>query len=146
MKASRVVLIALLVAGIGGCSIMEKTPPQVDVVGNWSGKSHDGSSATMIFHKEKSVSISITVEDYDIYMVGKYEVDYTTDPVTVDLRDLDLSEFGMVLYCQGIVAFPEPRRMIFYGQLGESSGATSPTEFNPNPSQMGELYLELTKD
>ncbi len=146
MKALRVILIAWLFAVIAGCGIFGAKKPQIDIVGTWNGKSQDGSPATMIFNEDGTVSIMMTAEGYNLSMAGKYTVDYTTDPIALDLRDIDLSEFGMVLYCPAIVAFPDPNRMTFYGMYVEYDGTARPTAFNTHPSQMGEMYLELTKE
>jgi hypothetical protein len=146
MKARSVVLVAWLIATVAGCGIFGAKKPQIDIVGTWSGKGHDGSPATMIFREDGTVSIMMTVEGYNLSLVGKYTIDYTTEPVALDMRDIDLSEFGMVLYCPAIVAFPDPQRMTLYGMFAEYDGTARPTAFNPRPSQMGEIYLELTKE
>ena len=146
MKARSVVLIVWLIAVIAGCGIFGAKKPQIDIVGTWNGKSHDGSPASMVFQKDGTVYITITVEGYNLSMGGKYTVDYTTEPVALDMRDIDLSEFGMVLYCPSIVAFPDPGRMTLYGMFAEYDGTARPTAFNTRPTQMGEIYLELTKE
>ncbi len=146
MKKYHVILTVLFCVFIAGCSLIgTKTPPK-SVLGTWNGTANDGSPATMVFKDDNTMTLALTIEGYDIYLVGNYEVDYSTDPVAVDLNALELSEFDMTLYCPGIAAFPEPAKMIFYGMMGESSGGQHPTEFNTSPSQMGEFYLDLSKE
>ncbi len=144
MKKQSIVLIALLFILLTGCSMMGMKA-QKSIVGVWTGEGRQGSEVTLTFNEDMTMTMSFDMGDNEFTMNGKYTADLAKSPVTIDLLDIEFPQGDMTISCSAIAEFPAEGKMNIYGLFGQSAEVTRPTEFNRNPSERRQLYLELTK-
>jgi len=138
------VFIAVLLILSTGCSIMKKTA-QESIVGTWTGETAQGTEMTLAFREDMTMIMSGSMDGNDFSLEGKYTADLTKSPATVDLLDMELPQGNMTISCLGIAEFHGPGKMNLYGIFGESGGISRPTEFDRNPSDRRQFYIELKK-
>ena len=134
--------VAMLI--VTSCSMMGMKKAE-SIVGIWTGKGNQGSEVTMTFKEDMTMIMSFNMDNNEFTMNGKYTVDFSQDPVTIDLLDIEFPQGDMTLSCLGIAEFPTEGKMNIYGLFGQSGDINRPTEFNRNPSERQQLYLELMK-
>ena len=144
MKKHYAVVTILLLVQFTGCSLMGNKTNK-SIVGIWTGTGRQGSEVTMTFKEDMTMTMSFSMDGNEFTMNGKYVVDFSQNPVTIDLLDIEFSQGDMSISCLGIVEFPGEGKMNIYGLFGQSGEITRPTEFNRNPSERFQMYIELTK-
>ena len=144
MKKQYVVFTASLLVLFVGCSMMRKEAKK-SIVGTWTGEGRQGSEVTLVFSEDMTMSMLFEMGDNEFTMNGKYTVDLSKHPATIDLLDIEFPQGDMILCCMAIAEFPVEGKMNIYGLFGQSGEVIRPTEFNRNPSERRQLYLELTK-
>ena len=144
MKKHYQVLTVVLLILFAGCSMMGKKVEK-SIVGTWVGEGIQGSEVTYIFNEDMTMTMSFSMDGNEFTMKGKYVVDFSQSPVTIDLLDIEFPQGDMTISCLGIVEFPGEGKMNIYGLFGQSGEVTRPTEFNRNPSERFQMYIELTK-
>ncbi len=144
MKKHYAIITTLLLVMFIGCSIMGMKTKK-SIVGIWTGKGRQDSEVTLTFNEDMTMIMSFNMDNNEFTMNGKYTVDFSQEPVTIDLLDIEFSQGDMTLSCLGIAEFPTEGKMNIYGLFGQSGDINRPTEFNRNPSERRQLYLELTK-
>ena len=115
------------------------------IVGTWVGEGFQGSEVTYTFKEDMTMTTSFVMNGNEFTMKGKYAVDFSQNPVTIDLLDIEFPQGDMSISCLGIVEFPGEGKMNIYGLFGQSGEITRPTEFNRNPSERFQMYIELIK-
>jgi len=144
MKKHYVVVTTLLLVLFIGCSMMGMKKAE-SIVGIWTGKGNQGSEVTMTFKEDMTMNMSFNMNGNEFTMNGKYTTDLSKNPAEIDLLEIEFSQSDMTFGCMAIAEFPTEGKMNIYGLFGQSGEVTRPTEFNRNPSERRQLYLELMK-
>ena len=144
MKKHYAVVITLLLVLFIGCSMMENKTEK-SIVGIWTGKGLQGSEVTLIFKEDMTMTMSFDMGDNEFTMNGKYTADLSKNPAVIDLLDIEFPQGDMTFCCMAIAEFPTEGKMNICGLFGQSGEVIRPTEFNRNPSEREQLYLELMK-
>lgn len=121
----RVYAVSLAVMVVIGCSMMGKQKGP-SLVGEWSGVIPSGSDITMIFKNNMTVDVSISGST-NVEFTGKYSVDYSADPITLDQFDFDDSEWGGIRIL-AIIKFLDKNKMLMCG--APDSESDRPTNFD----------------
>lgn len=151
MKKECAVFLAVLLFLFAGCSILQKERKQ-SVIGTWTGKGivanrgvHRDWDVTLTFGEDSTMTLSYGTGDQKITLGGSYTVDLSKRPARIDITNYGFPKSDTRYCCLAIAEFPEISRMSISGLLGQCGKISRPTEFNRNPSDHRQLYLELTK-
>ena len=85
------------------------------LVGKWTGTLPDSSELMMNFTNDMTVEGSMK-GSMDFEYVAKYSVDFSADPVTLDIFDFDNADFGDIRYL-GIIKFTEKNKLMMRGNI-----------------------------
>ena len=140
-----VVSMALFILCIS-CSILIKKQKQ-SIVGTWTGKSIyvKGADVTLIFFEDMTLTLSHNTGDKKYVLNGNYTANLSKHPALIDIFNLGFSKSDTSYCCLAIAEFPTTNNMNIYGLIGQCGEISRPTEFNRNPSERRQLYLELMK-
>ena len=114
----RVYAVSLVVMVVVGCSMMGKQKGP-SLVGKWSGAIPSGPDIMMIFKNNMTVDVSIS-GSMNVELTGKYSVDYSTDPITLDQFDFDDSQWGDIRFL-AIIKFLDKNKILMCG-IPDSEG------------------------
>ena len=103
MKKHYQVLTVVLLILFAGCSMMGKKAER-NIVGTWVGKGFQGSEVTYIFNEDMTMTMSFNMDGNEFTMNAKYVVDFSQNPVTIDLLDIEFPQGDMTISCLGIVS------------------------------------------
>ena len=112
-----------------GCG--SKTKSQ-SIIGQWNGASSDGRSMTFTFKKDMTVVWSITSSAGTTNLDAKYSIDYTTKPVSLEIRDFKQPEVKKYIFW-GVLKFEDSKHFHLDGAqhvIGES--ASRPKKITSN--------------
>ena len=137
MKKLFVLSIIILIV-MGGCAIMGKKSGQT-LIGTWKGKTPDGSEIVMSFKDDMTMESSLkgTIE---VETTGKYTVDYTAVPITLDifgLKDNQKLMAGVSRYL-AIIRFIDSNKI---QMCGSPEWEGRPTNFDNNIIEMVKEYI-----
>ena len=144
MKNKFVILSVLVLVILTGCSMMGRKG-EISIIGEWSGTNSRGNDMIILFNEDMTLTITVNSGSNTYTLDGKYAVDYSKDPVTVDLMDINIPQANMTLSCLGIAEFPKPDNMVLFGIFGQAGQITRPTEFERDASERRKLYVELKR-
>ena len=146
MKKHYAVVTTLFLVLFIGCSMMGNKKNK-SIVGIWTGKGQQNSEieVTMTFREDMTMTMSFDTGDNEFTMNGKYTTDLSKNPALIDLLDIEFPERDMTFCCMAIAEIPAEGKMNIYGLFGQPGEVIRPTEFNRNPSERREMYLELMK-
>ena len=116
---------------IAGCGSKE-TAKGPSIVGEWNGASADGRSMTFTFKKDMTVVWSITSSAGTTTLDAKYSIDYTTKPVSLEIRDFKQPEVKNYIFW-GVLKFEDSKHFHLDGaqhKIGES--ASRPKKITSN--------------
>ena len=114
-----IVCVAMLLP-IAGCGTKTKSP---SIVGTWTGHSADGQNFTFIFKKDKTMVWAINSTTGSVSYHAKYSIDYTTKPVSFEIRGFDQPEVKNYIFW-GILEFDGSTRFRMDGaqhKIGQSA-------------------------
>ena len=144
MKKYYAVVTTLLLVLFIGCSMM-RNKTNKSIVGKWAGKDRQGSDVTFTFKEDMTLTMSFDMGDNEFTMNGNYTADLSKTPAVIDLLNIEIPERDMTFCCMAIAEFLAEGKMNICGLFGQSGEVTRPVEFNRNPSERQQLYLELKK-
>ena len=127
MKATTLFVSSLILILAVGCSSMGKGGAP-DILGTWGGETR-GASLTLEFKKDMTFTAEV-VGNQVMTINGKYTVDYTANPVTVDLTDFDMTQIPGG-YFLAIVDFTKKKSILWQGNMGyDGNKVERPEAFN----------------
>ena len=146
MKKQCVVLLTALLILFVDCSILRKEQMQ-GIVGTWTGKGIyvKDSDVTLTFSEDMKMILSYDMGDKKYILNGNYTANLSKHPVLIDIINLGFPKSNTFYCCMAIAEFPIINKMNIYGLIGQCGEISRPTEFNRNPTDRHQLYLELTK-
>ncbi|MFC1528557.1 hypothetical protein ACFL5B_01465 [Candidatus Latescibacterota bacterium] len=129
-----------------GCSILRKEQKQ-GIVGTWTGKGIyvKDSDVTMTFSEDMTMTLTYDMGDKIYILNGNYTANLSKNPALIDIFNFGFSKSETSICCMAIAEFPIMNKMNIYGLIGQCGEISRPTEFNRNPSDRHQLYLELMK-
>jgi len=136
MKKPTFILLLLCVV-VNSCSMMG-TQKAESIVGIWSGKSPQGVNITMTFKDDMSMTSHMETAQGDFTIEAKYRIDYTKNPIPVDIYGMNLPQGEGAVYL-GIAEFKDNTTMLFHGAV-KQAGATE-----NRPSAFGDDAVEYKK-
>ena len=105
---------------IAGCGTKTNSP---SIVGTWTGQSTTGQNLTFIFKKDKTVVWAINSTAGSVSFDAKYNIDYKTKPVSLEIRDFKQAEVKDYIFW-GVLEFDGSSRFRLSGaqhKIGESA-------------------------
>jgi len=99
---------------IAGCGSKE-TAKGPSIVGEWNGASSDGRSMTFAFKKDMAVVWTITSSSGTTSLDAKYSIDYTTKPVSLEIRDFKQPEVKKYIFW-GVLKFEDSKHFHLDGE------------------------------
>ncbi len=141
MKKRLFFVIMLCIAFGFGCSMMLKKDTR-SIEGIWTAVHESGANIIIEFKKDKSMSF--TVKEYPEYSFrANYEVDFSTDPISVDFINMEPSgNIGNT--CLAIIQYSSENELKFHGKFGKSGEIERPSKFDEYTT-IPEVYLNLKK-
>ena len=134
MKKQLLLLSLAILIVISGCAIIGKKQPP-SLIGKWTGSWQNNAELMMIFKDDKNVEGSIK-GDMDFEYSAKYTVDFSADPITMDIFDFDNAQMGDVRWL-GIIKFVDKNKLLMRGNIDTQGG---------RPSNFDYEAIELTRE
>ena len=136
--------VAMLI--VTSCSMMGAKKAE-SIVGMWTGKGIyvKDSDVTLTFSEDMKMILSYDMGDKKYILNGNYTANLSKHPVLIDIINLGFPKSNTFYCCMAIAEFPIINKMNIYGLIGQCGEISRPTEFNRNPTDRHQLYLELTK-
>ena len=107
-----------------GCG--KKSP---SIVGKWIGEAPNGDKITYEFKQDNTVLWTVHAKDSPGSVSAKYVVDYSTNPVNLDIFEFNLLALNEFIFL-GIVEFHGDNKMLLYGEPSEYNKGSRPTGFS----------------
>ena len=85
---STLLVIGLIIGGFVLPGVTESQKP-ASIVGTWRGYDQTNWSVTLIFKKDMTLRVMLREFTWDT----PYKIDYTKDPITIDIDDFEAEEF-----------------------------------------------------
>ncbi len=126
MKKQLFLLSLVLLTVMSGCSMMGQKQPQ-SLIGKWTGTWQNDAEFLMLFKDDKNMEGSIK-GSMDFEYSAKYSVDFSTEPITMDIFDFDNSQMGDVRWLE-IIKFIEKNKLLMRGNLDSEGGRPSNFEY-----------------
>jgi endoglucanase len=121
------------------CTLSINAAITSSIVGKWYGLK-DGSPVTLVFRNDKTMTIK-TEAFSSLSFTCKYKIDYTANPIAVDLTDIPN---GMA--CSAIVRFSNDKELDFLGFFGASGQSQRPNDFEIRSKRPDAISLKLSRD
>ena len=134
MKKRLFILSLIVFIIMGGCAMMGKKQPQ-SLIGKWTGSWQNNAEFMMHFKDDKNVDGSIK-GDMDLEYSAKYSVDFSAEPITMDIFDFDNEQMGDIRWL-GIIKFIESDKLLMRGNIDTQGG---------RPSNFDYEAIELTRE
>ncbi len=132
MKKLLVLSIIILIV-TGGCAIMGTKSGQT-LIGTWKGKTPDGNEILMTFKDDITIESNLK-GTVNVKYKGKYTVDYTAVPITLDIFSLK----GNQKFTSGVSRYLAIIRFIDSNKIqicGNPEWERRPTNFDNNIIEM----------
>jgi len=123
-----------------------------NIIGAWTGKAfvaHQGIQkewdAALTFNEDMTVSLSYDINGKQVILTGNYTANLMKHPALIDIHNFGFPKGKTFYCCLAIAEFPIINTMNISGIIGECGKVSRPAQFNRNPSNNHQLYLELTR-
>ncbi|MFC1541482.1 hypothetical protein ACFL50_03420 [Candidatus Latescibacterota bacterium] len=109
-----------------GCAMMSNKQSE-SLIGKWSGSWQNDAEFMMYFKDDKTMEGSIK-GSMDFEYSAKYSVDFTADPITMDIFDFDNDQMGDARWL-GIIKFIERDKLLMRGNISTQGGRPENFEY-----------------
>jgi hypothetical protein len=118
---------------MSGCAIFGVK--QQSLIGKWTGSWQNEAEFIMHFKDNKNVEGNIK-GNMDFEYSAKYIVDFSANPITMDIFDFDNAQMGDVRWL-GIIKFVDKNKLLMRGNIDTQGG---------RPSNFDYEAIELTRE
>ena len=134
MKKQLLLLSLTIIITISGCAIFGAKQQQ-SLIGKWTGSWQNEADFMMHFKDDTNVEGSIKGNMAFEYS-AKYTVDFSADPITMDIFNFDNTEMGDARWL-GIIKFVDKNKLLMRGNIDTQGG---------RPSNFDYEAIELTRE
>ena len=125
-------VVSLVLIMVSGCAMLGSKGGNT-LVGKWTGEFPEMGEITLIFNEDMTMQGSIGGM---MEFTGKYTVDYSADPMTLDQFGFDDAQMGDMKYL-AIFKFIEANKIMICGNVDSQGG---------RPSDFNDMAYELARE